>query len=165
MSSHGRPTSKMEPQAADRVCGTTPDRRSYYFSDSAYLLWHSSRSFGSRTGCGASRLVAWILTFALWMALAKKYSTYSSWILYSSLASTTSEEETPGPAVAARGPRVRHPPCSCCSRSLTRRPRDVVVISALCNSIPLVRIGLTGTDFFATGTCAETMTRCRGSAS
>lgn len=155
----------MEPQAAVHFFARIPDRRSYCFSDSSYLPWHSSRSFGSMTGCGASRLIAWILTYVRWMALAKKYSTYSSWKQYSSLTSSVSEEETPGLAVAAREPRVRHPPCSCCSRSSTRRPRDMVVISALYNSIRLVRIALTGIDFFATETCAETMTRRLASAS
>lgn len=129
-------------------------------------LWHSSRSSGSRTGCEASRSMLRFLTVGRGAALAKNYSTYSiSSKLYSSVASTVSEEVTPTKASVADALRFRLLPCLCCLRSSTLRPRGTAGSSALCNSTrpALERFGLTGTDFFAITACAETETRCPAS--
>ena len=94
-----------------------------------------------------------ILTVGLGVALAKKYSTYSiSWKLRLSFTSTFSEEVT-----------ARHSSNSYCLPSVILHPPDTVGSSTLYNSARPApeRVGLTGTGFFATATCAGTGTRCQ----
>lgn len=148
-------------------CAQRPARKILARGDSSGSVcwsWHSLGFSGNRTRYVAFPSILLVLTANRRVALAKKYSTYSiSWKLRLSFTSTFSEEVTPQKASGAFAHRARHLPYLCCLPSVILRPPDTVGSSKLYNSVrpTLRRIGLTGTDFFATATCAETGTRCQ----